>query len=467
MARLPASDTLMPAVAATADTRVSRRIVTIALPLIANNVFTTGMQLTDAVMAGRLSARDLAAISVGGSVYFPFFLFALGVLVSVSPTSAHLFGAGRARAIGGIVHQGWWLAWALSVLLVVGFRFFGPVFRFAGVDAGLALEANRYIIAMAWGLPAMFSYLVLRFASEGIGHTRPILFVALIGSLLNIPLDYLFIFGGFGIPALGAVGCGYASALVMWLDLAFMLVYVRLARRHYAPLGVFQRLAWPHRAILTDLVRLGVPIGVMLFTEVSLFGAVALLMASFGSVTAAAHQIAVTVVSLSFMVPLGIATGIQVVVGQTMGARQPEVARRAGFTGIGLALLFELLAAVLMLALRTPIAQLFTTNDAVIALAAKLLVLAAAFQLSDGLQVASAGALRGFKDTRMPMLITLVAYWGTGLPLAWALGFKLDYGPVGVWVGLIAGLTAAGALLVVRFAWFTRQYASRSSVVDV
>ncbi|MGH8428694.1 MAG: MATE family efflux transporter [Gammaproteobacteria bacterium] len=431
---------------------LARRMIAIAAPVIANNLLTSGMQITDAVMAGRLSAHDLAAISVGGSVYVPFFLLALGVLVAVSPTSAQLYGAGRVREIGAVARQGLWLALVLAALLMTGFRFLAPVFSVAGVSGQLGLEAGAYVEAMAWGLPAILAYLVLRFASEGIGHTRPMLYVALAGFVANIPLDYWFIFGGLGVPRLGAVGCGYASALAMWLQFAAMLAYVRFARRRYAPLALGERFDPPRLAPLLNLLRLGVPIAVMLFAEVSLFGAVALLMASFGTVTAAAHQVALTVASFSFMVPMGLATGIAVVVGHAVGAGRPAEARLAGFTGIGLSLAFEFVAAVSMLGLRVPIARLFTSNPAVIDLAAELLMLAAAFQLSDGLQVACAGALRGLKDTRTPMLITIIAYWGTGLPLAWAFGFPLGIGPVGVWVGLIAGLTVAGLLLLWRFA---------------
>lgn len=423
----------------------------IALPLIANNLLTTGMQLTDTVMAGRLSAHDLAAISVGASVFIPCFLLALGVLAAISPSSAQLHGAGRTHEIGPLARQGAWLALILAGALMAAFRFFAPLFAAMHIDAGLAREAGAYIAAMAWGLPAIYLYLVLRFASEGIGHTRPMLYVALAAFLLNIPFDYWFMYGGLGLGGMGAVGCGYATAVAMWIQFAAMLLYMGLSRRRYRPLALLARFDPPHWDELGKLARLGVPIGVMLFAEVSLFGAVALLMASFGAVTAAAHQIAIAVSSFSFMFPMGLATGIAVVVGQAAGAGRNAEARRAGWVGIGVSLAFELVAALLILWLRRPIAALFTANPAVIDLAARLLVLAAAFQLSDGLQVSSAGALRGLKDVSLPMWITVVAYWGAGLTLAWLFGLRIGLGPVGVWVGLIAGLSVAGVLLALRF----------------
>lgn len=430
---------------------LGRRMVMIALPVIANNLLTVGMQLTDTVMAGHLSAGALAAVSVGGSIFVPFFLLALGILAALSPASAQLYGAGKVARIGPLARQSAWIALVLAGLLMAGFRFLEPLYRLANVGSGLSSVSEAYVSALSWGLPAIFLYLVLRFASEGIGHTRPMFHVALAAFLINIPIDYWFIYGGLGVPRMGAVGCGYATALAMWVQFVAMLIYVLAKRRRYRPLALFSRFDLPRLAPLAELVRLGLPIGVMLFAEVSLFGAVALLMASFSTVTAAAHQIAVSVVSLSFMFPMGLATGIAVVVGQAAGANRPELVQRAGKVGIGLALAFEGVATLLIIVLRYPIARLFTPDVSVISLAVQLLLMAAAFQLSDGLQVSSAGALRGVKDVRVPMIVTVVAYWGTGLPLAWAFGFAFGIGPVGVWVGLIAGLTVAGILLAWRF----------------
>jgi MATE family multidrug resistance protein len=430
---------------------LGRRMVVIALPVIANNLLTVGMQLTDTVLAGRLSPDALAAVSVGGSVFVPFFLLAMGIIGALSPVSAQLYGAGRVQAIGPRARQAAWIAIALAALLMTGFRFLEPLYRLASVGTGLASVSEAYVSALSWGLPAIFLYLVLRFASEGIGHTRPMLYVALAAFLINIPFDYWFIYGGLGLPSMGAVGAGYATALAMWLQFATMLLYVLLKRRRYGPLELFARFDWPRLAPLAELTRLGFPIGMMLFAEVGLFGAVALMMASFGAITAAAHQIAVSIASLSFMFPLGLATGITVVVGHAAGARRGDLVQRAGRVGIAVSLAFEIVAAILIVVLRYPIAHLFTTDADVITLAAELLLMAAAFQFSDGLQVASAGALRGVTDVRVPMYITIIAYWGTGLPLAWAIGFALGVGPLGIWTGLIAGLTVAGGLLVWRF----------------
>jgi MATE family multidrug resistance protein len=426
-------------------------MIVLALPVIANNLLTVGMQLTDTIMAGHLSAGALAAVSVGGSVFVPFLLLSLGILTALSPMSAHLYGAGKVQEIGPLARQSLWIALVLAALLMTGFRFLEPLYRLAGIASELAAVSEAYVSAVSWGLPAIFFYLVLRFASEGIGHTRPLFHVAFAAFLINIPMDYWFIYGGFGVPHLGAVGAGYATALSMWVQFVVMLGYVRLKRHHYEPMALFGRFDPPRLDSIAELIRLGLPIGVMLFAEVGMFGAVAMLMASFGSVTVAAHQIAVSTASFTFMFPLGVATGITVVVGQAAGAGKSELVQRAVRVGIGFALVFELFAAILIVVFVHPIARLFTTDAAVIAMAIPLLLMTAAFQLSDGLQVASSGALRGIKDVRVPMYITVLAYWGIGLPLAWILGFPLGGGPIGIWVGLIAGLTVAGLLLAWRF----------------
>lgn len=438
---------------------LGRRMVMLSLPVIVNNLLTVGMQLTDTILAGRLSADALAAVSVGGSIFVPLFLLVLGILSALSPMSAHLYGAGRMREIGPLARQTVWIGLVLAAVLMIGFRFLEPIYRLAGIAPALSGVSKDYVSALSWGLPAIFCYLVLRFASEGIGLTRPLLYVALVAFLINIPMDYWFIYGGLGVPRMGAVGAGYATALSMWVQLVVMLIYLRFQFHRYSQLSLFTRFDLPQRQPISELVRLGLPIGMMLFTEVGMFGTVALLMASFGSVTVAAHQIATSTASFTFMFPLGIATGITVVVGQAAGAGHVRLAQLAGQIGMGMAVGFELLAAIFIVVFRDWIAALFTTDKPVIALAVPLLLMTAAFQLSDGLQVSASGALRGIKDVRVPMYITILAYWGIGLALGWVLGLPLGGGPIGIWVGLVAGLTVAGLLLAWRFVRYSGRWA--------
>lgn len=253
-----------------------------------------------------------------------------------------------------------------------------------------------------------------------------------------------------GLPRLGAYGCGLASAIAMWLMFLVMLAYL-LAAKRYQSLALFSRFEWPQRSQLLEWVRLGLPIGITIFMEVSLFSAIALIMGKLGMQIVAAHQIALNFAALMFMIPMGIAMAITVRVGQALGRGEPVIARQTGWIGIGVCLVFMVLSASGMILFPRAITSAYTDSAPVQQIAVALLGMAAMFQLFDGLQVASAGALRGYKDTHIPMWITLFAYWVIGVPLAWLLGIQWQLGPRAVWGGFIAGLSVAALFLTLRF----------------
>jgi MATE family multidrug resistance protein len=262
-------------------------------------------------------------------------------------------------------------------------------------------------------------------------------------------------YGAFGLPARGAQGSGMATATVLWVQFAAFATYIA-RRRHYAIYAPFAHWQWPQPRAIGELLRLGVPMGISLFMEGGLFVTAALLIGSLGADVVAGHQIAINVASVTFMLPLGLALAVTVRVGNAAGRGDAQAVRYAGFTGIALTLVTQALSATLMLAIPHAIAHVYSGDPRVIALAAQLLILAGVFQFSDGIQVVANGALRGLKDTRMPMLITAVAYWMVGMPTGAWLAFGAGYGVRGMWVGLIAGLTAAAVLLAARWTVQTR-----------
>lgn len=432
----------------------ARRIAALGLPLVVNNLVQVAMQVTDTIMAGRLSAVDLAAVAVGGAVWTPAFIFGLGVLMALTPTVAHLHGAGAHAEIGRWVRQGLWLALFLSLPVGLVVLNADRVMHAVGVDAALVPTATGYSRAMAAGMLPMYVFLALRFFSEGTSETRPLMYISLVALPLNVFGNWLFMYGPGPFPALGAVGAGVSSALVMWAMLAMMLYNVR--RRYYRQFQPFARFDAPDAKALGALLWLGVPIGVTIFMEVSLFGATTLLMGRLGTEIAAGHQIAVNFASVMFMIPMGFSFAISVRVGQCLGRGDLAAARETGMIGIALCAAIMAVSAVGMLMFRGAIASFYTDAPAVIAVAGSLLVMAAWFQLSDGVQVAAAGVLRGFKDTRASMVLTTIAYWGIGFPLAYWLGIVRGHGAQAVWLGLIAGLTAAAALLFWRFRHLVR-----------
>ncbi len=435
--------------------REAAALARLTWPMVITNLSYLGMRFTDTVFAGRLSPADLAGVSVGGDLWTPVILFIMGILLAVSPTVSHAYGANRTAAIGSTVRQALWLALFASVpgwaLLAHGDILLARI----GVEPAVIPVAAGYLDAIGWGLPAIAMFYVLRFTSEAVSHTRPLLLVASIGLAVNAFADWVLMYGKFGFPALGAIGTGYASAIVQWAMFLVLLWYMHGAPRFRA-FRMFERFEWPRWQPMRELIALGFPIAVAIFMEGSLFSAVGLLMATLGTTVVAGHQIAVNWASLMFMVPLGIAGGITVRIGQALGRNDPAQARYSGITGIFVCVGFMTLSALVMILFRDHIVALYTRNPEVTAMALSLLWVAAAFQLFDGLQVGAAGVLRGYKDTRVPMLMTLFAYWGLGFPVAWWLGVRQGYGPQMIWAGLIVGLLVAGILMTHRFVRRTR-----------
>jgi MATE family multidrug resistance protein len=433
-----------------------RALLALGGPLIAAQLVQIAMSFVDTVMAGHLSPRDLAAVAVGVSLWVPIIVFGMGVLMSVSPTVAQDYGAGRLDAIGGHVRQGLWLSQAVALVSFVAVRSCSPVLRWMQIDPAIVPTAAGFLNAISWGIPASCAFTVLRGYSEALSKTRPVLAISLVGLIANIGGNFVFMHGRLGMPRLGAVGTGVASACVLWTMLLSLAIWIA-CDRYYRQFPIFGRWEWPNWSPIARLLKLGSPIGVCFFLECSLFTAVSLLMGRLGTEVVAGHQVALNVASVTFMVPLGLSLAVTVRVGHAMGRGAPHDARRSGLVGAGLAVAFMSITALIMATFPHLIAAIYTEDEAVHGIAVRLLFMAAIFQIFDGLQVASAGALRGLKDTAMPMLITLVAYWGLGLPLGVWMGLVLDGGPQALWIGLIAGLIAAAVLLNTRFVLLTRR----------
>jgi MATE family multidrug resistance protein len=423
----------------------------LAGPIVGGQLAYAGLGFIDTVMAGRLGGAALAAVAVGVNVWVPVHYFVFGVLMAVPPVVSQLRGAGRHGELAPTARQALWLSQGLAALAILALSFPRPVLALLDVEPAIVPTAVGYLGALRWGIPAACAHLVLRFLAEGLGTTRPVLYMGLVALPANALGNWVFMYGKLGLPAFGAVGCGIATALVWWVQLLGMLLYLA-TRPRYRSLRLFARLEAPRRGEIGQLLKLGLPIGVSLVLETAYFALSALLISSLGATPVAGHAVAINFAAMTFMVSLGVAMAATVRVGHAVGRGEPEAARFAARVGVGLALAAQGVAAVVMLAAPEQVARLYTREPEVAAVAVQLLFLAALFQLSDGLQASCAGALRGFKDTRAPMLITLVAYWLVGLPVSWGLGFAAGLGARGIWMGMVAGLTAAGVLLLARLA---------------
>jgi len=432
--------------------------VRLALPLILAQLAAIGSNVIDALLAGHVSAHVLGAVAVGASIWSLAIVSGIGMMMAVPPSVAQLDGAGRRHEVGEVFHQALWLALGMGVLLWFAVRHAGPLIEMIGVTASLRHDVQRFLLAISWGAPALTCYFALRGLSEGLSLTRPSMYFSLAGLVVLVPLGYVLMFGKLGIAPQGAHGCGMATAIVLWLELLAFGTYV-LCRRHYHGLGLFDRFEKPDLRRIGALVHIGLPMAVSLLAEAGLFVATALIIATLGEDVIASHQVALNIASLFFMIPLGLAMAITVRVGNAVGRGDDRGVRYAGFCGIGLTLVTQMVSAGLLLSFPHLIASFYTHDPVVIDLAAKLIMLAGLFQFSDGIQVAANGALRGLKDTRVPMVITLFAYWIIGMPVGWWLTFHHGMGARGMWVGLIAGLSVAAVMLFTRFwrsAWKQR-----------
>ena len=426
------------------------RTARLAAPLAAGHLSHGLVGFVDTVVAGHHGTATLAAVAVGTALFWLPMMLPMGVLMSLPPAVSQLDGAGRRGEIGPLFRQALWLALALGLLLFGLMTLLPLALAPMGMAADIIPGATDFIHAIRWGIPAFTLYLAMRYLSDGLHWSMPTMVLGFGGLLLLAPLGYVMANGLFGFPELGAVGLGIASALMFWAQVIAFAVYLWRSRR-FADLRLFSHWQAPHWQVQRDLLRTGLPIGVMVAMEGSLFIVTALLIGRLGELPVAAHQIAINVASMCFMIPFGIAEATTIRVGHALGRGDLGGLRRAYFAGLALVLTTQAISAIVLLTGNHAIAALYTSDAAVAALAASLLLYAALFQFPDGIQTLSAGALRGLKDTRIPMLLAMLAYWGIGMPVGAGLGLALGWGPRGMWLGLTAGLTVAAFLMARRF----------------
>ncbi|MEG6423930.1 MdtK family multidrug efflux MATE transporter [Enterobacter hormaechei] len=439
----------------------ARQLLALAIPVIVAQVAQTAMGFVDTVMAGGYSATDMAAVAIGTSIWLPAILFGHGLLLALTPVIAQLNGSGRRDRVAHQVRQGFWLAGGVSVLIMIVLWNAGYIIRaMHNIDPALADKAVGYLRALLWGAPGYLFFQVARNQCEGLAKTKPGMVMGFIGLLVNIPVNYIFIYGHFGMPELGGVGCGVATAAVYWVMFGCILTYIKHARsmRDIRNDASFSAPDW---TLMTRLIQLGLPIALALFFEVTLFAVVALLVSPLGIIDVAGHQIALNFSSLMFVLPMSLAAAVTIRVGFRLGQGSTLDAQTAARTGLGVGVCMAVCTALFTVLLREQIALLYNDNPEVVTLASHLMLLAAIYQISDSIQVIGSGVLRGYKDTRSIFFITFIAYWVLGLPCGYILALTdlvVDrMGPAGFWMGFIIGLTSAAIMMMLRMRFMQRQ----------
>ena len=437
----------------------------LAWPMLVGQLATVGMGVADVAMTGHVSAEELAAVSLGASVWSIVLVTVMGIMMAINTVVAHEMGAANYHLIAHSVRQSLWKGVGVGLLACAAANLSTLLFDHIGLEQAVNDKASMFVHVISLGMPAFACYRALYGYTTSINQTKPVMIIAVGGLLFNVAVNWLLVFGNLGMPQLGAVGCAVATAVSMWLMLAAMVAWIRIAPA-YTQTFPLTHWEWPNWAEIGSMLRLGLPIGVTYFAEVSAFGAISLLVARFGVVQVSAHQIALNFSSLVFMVPLSFGIALITRVGQSLGEGDPRKARFVAWVGVAMSVAFGALSAGLIALFRWEIARAYTSDPHVQQLCVQLLLFAALFQLSDATQVAASSAIRGYQVMRQPMLIQLLAFWGFSLPLGYVLGLAPAWFPwspeapmaaFGFWIGLVLGLTVAALLLAMALHKLARQ----------
>lgn len=432
-----------------------RELTRLAWPVLVAQTAVVGNGVIDTMMAGRLSAEDLAAVGIGSAVYITVFVTCMGVLAAVTPLVAHLYGAGRYAEIGEELRQS---AWLTLVLGLAGFAVLqSPDLLLAWSQAtpAVAAKVRDYLAALSWGLLPTLAFRIFYGLQTGIGRPRVVMVFNLVGLAAKIPLNALFVFG----LDLGAPGFGAATASIAWLTA--LLSWGWCSRQsEYACYGIFSRFSRPQAAAIAELLRTGLPIGATFLVDVTAFTSMALFIARLGPLMSAAHQIAANLAVLCFMLPMSIGHASLVVCGHALGAGDRRRARHAAGIGIAVGFTASLLLAMALFAGADLLAGLYTSDPQVREVAAGLIALIAAYHVADGLQGVVINVLRGYKKTTVPMLVYAGALWGVGLLGGYLLGLTSTFGQAlgaaGFWIAASVGLALAGVIVLAYLVRVTR-----------
>ena len=429
----------------------AKRLLSLAIPVFLAQVTLVLMSVVDTIMAGQVSPTDLAALSIATGIWNPLLLALQGILLALTGVIAQFAGANDKKGISHYFQQALYLT---ALLCIAGFgiaQFADIIILKLDTSPAIATLASDYIRFVKWGVFGFLIFTVYRNMTEGMGMTKPAFYISLLGLAVNIPVNYIFINGLFGLPAYGGAGCGIATALVLTVMAIAQVIYCQMSKK-IDDKGLMNPFEKPNLTTIGIITKLGIPISLATFFEVTLFACIPLFIAHLGAVAVSGHQIAASVTTLLFMMPLSLSIAISIRIGNLYGQNHLKQLKVAVSTSYILAALIALFVAVTTFLGRDLISQLYSDSPEVLALASSIMILACIYQLPDALQVAANGILRGLKYTAPISYITFVSYWLVGFALGYVLA-RTDLivpamGPHGFWLGIIVGLTLAAVLLM-------------------
>ena len=436
----------------------------VLLPILVTQLALVSTGFCDTVMAGHVSEQDLAGVAVAVNLFFPVFTTCLGVVSGLTPAIAQYNGAGRRQEIVFAVRQGFYWALAIAVLFVAGgFLAVPPVLRFLDLEPRVAYVAAYYLAAVAAGILPVFMAAVLRNFIDALGATRLTMCITIVTVPVNIIMNYIFIFGAFGVPAFGGIGAGIGTAIAYFSNMVLngLVVWRMEPFRSY---GIFREISRPCLAEWRRQLGLGVPIGATMFCEASIFSAVGLFMTVYGTGVMAAHQAALNFSTMVYMLPLSVSMALTILTGYELGAGRPQDAWRYSRLGRLLSFVFVAAVALILVQFRSAVAALYTNDDFVQRLLQIFLLYAVGMQVADSINAPLQGTLRGARDVRVTFFLAVLSYWVIGLPVGWFLAHRMLLTPYGFWIGLITGLLAGAVLLMLRLSAVERRYREKTEM---
>jgi MATE family multidrug resistance protein len=428
----------------------------LAYPVMMSQLGQVLVGVADSMMVGQIGKDSLAGASLGNSLFVLFLTFGIGISYGITPLVAQADGEGNAGTIMDLLKHGFLVNLITSMLLLLLLMATSMVFPYLGQPGPVVSLSVPYFIVISWSIIPFMVFQTARQFAEGLSLTRQAMIITVSGNILNILLNYFLIFGKIGFPAMGLLGAGIATLISRIIMAALMFLFVYYHKRFAIYWENFEKYGISTH-IMKRILSIGLPSGFQFIFEVGAFSFAAVMVGWIGTTALAAHQIAISLASITYMMATGIATATTIRTGNQLGRNDAEMLRKVGWTGFLLGAVFMGISALVMISFNHRLPYLYIDDLEVISVAAELILIAAVFQISDGLQVVGLGALRGMSDVSIPTLITLLAYWILALPVGYILGIYLHFGALGVWVGLLVGLTVTAALLIYRFKHISRK----------
>ncbi|WP_418626553.1 MATE family efflux transporter [Anaerosinus sp.] len=427
-----------------------KQFMIVLLPIFITQITLMSTGFFDTVMAGNVSEYDLAGVAIAVNIFMPVFGSILGVLSGLTPTISQLYGANKKEELPFIIVQGIYLAIVIAIcLIILGFIVIDPLLNVMNLEAKVKIVAKGFLLACAFGISPILIAAVFRNFVDALGYTRVTMVVTVCAVPINICMNYLFIFGKMGFPALGGIGAGVGTAITYWFVLFINLLVIKHVKP-FSQYDIFRFFGKPDFAAWRQLLSIGIPIGFAMFCEQSIFGAVALFMAAYGTTVIAAHQAAMNFSTMVYMIPLSISMALTIMVGYEVGAKRYKDAKKYSYLGVALSILFSGSLTLILANFKGEIAALYTKDEAVYQMIQIFLLYVIVLQFSDAISAPLQGALRGYKDVKITLILAVISYWIIGLPVGYAFANYLGVGPYGYWVGLIAGIVAGAVALIIR-----------------